>query len=242
MGAYFVTDSKGLINNINVANAYIGFEKMGWETILFNNRVPQPWKPEDMMVATIPTIRDTLRLMGINPPKEMDYPNELKDLYGRRLWEDNLDRYANDPASWNTFIKPKEGKRFDGRVVNSFKDLIACGSQLESVPIWVSDKVNIVAEWRCFVRYNTIVGARPYKGDWRVQFDYNIPERALALLKTKPAGFSIDIGVTDSGQTIVIELNDGYSLGSYGLSSTEYAKILSARWYEMVKLADPCNF
>lgn len=242
MRAFFVTNSKGQINNINVANACIGFEKMGWETILFNSKIPQPWNPEDMMVATIPTIRDALMLMGITPPQELEYPDELSSLYGRRIWEDNLDRYANDPDSWNTFIKPKEGKKFDGRVVSSFKDLIACGSQLESVPIWVSDAVNIVAEWRCFVRYNTIVDARPYKGDWRSQFDHSVPERALALLKNKPAAFSIDIGVTANGQTIVIELNDGYSLGNYGLSSTEYAKLLSARWYELVGKPDPCYF
>lgn len=242
MKAFFITSSKGEINNINVANAFIGFEKMGWETIFFSGQVPQPWNKEDMMVATIPTIRDTLTLMGITPPLEMDYPEELNELYGRRIWEDDLNRYANDPSSWNTFIKPKEGKKFDGRVVSTFKDLIACGSQLESVPIWCSEVVNIVAEWRCFVRYNTIIDARHYKGDWRAQFDYNVPEQALALLQNPPAAFSIDVGLTNTGKTIVVELNDGYSIGGYGLSSTEYAKLLSARWYQMVGQPDPCKF
>ncbi len=242
MRAFFTTNSKGIINNINVANAYIGFEKMGWETVLFNKQIPQPWNQEDMMVGTIPTIRDTLTLLGITPPNEMDYPQELNELYGRRIWEDNLDRYANDPQSWNTFIKPKEGKKFDGRVVTSFKDLIACGSQLETVPIWCSNTVTIVAEWRCFVRYNNIIDVRHYKGDWRAQFNPSVPELALATLKDKPAAFSIDIGLTKEGKTIVIELNDGYSLGGYGLSSTEYAKLLSARWFQMVGQADPCQF
>jgi hypothetical protein len=32
----------------------------------------------------------------------------------------------------------------------------------------------------------------------------------------------------------LIEINDGFSLGNYGLSNIKYAKMVEARWKEMV--------
>ena len=41
---------------------------------------------------------------------------------------------------------------------------------------------------------------------------------------------------------ILIEVNDGYALGSYGLFYLDYAKLLSARWAELIGIQDECNF
>ncbi len=35
-------------------------------------------------------------------------------------------------------------------------------------------------------------------------------------------------------QSLLIEVNDGYALGSYGLFYPDYAKLLSARWAELI--------
>lgn len=48
-----------------------------------------------------------------------------------------------------------------------------------------------------------------------------------------PNGYGIDFGVTDDGRTLLIEVNDGYALGSYGMYYLDYAKLLSARWAEL---------
>lgn len=52
----------------------------------------------------------------------------------------------------------------------------------------------------------------------------------------------MDFGVTNTGATILVEVNDGYSLGNYGLDSLLYAKLLSARWTELTNTIDECNF
>jgi hypothetical protein len=39
-----------------------------------------------------------------------------------------------------------------------------------------------------------------------------------------------------------VEVNDGHSLGSYGISSHNYAKFLSARWAELTDTTDYLNF
>ncbi len=67
-------------------------------------------------------------------------------------------------------------------------------------------------------------------------------EQCIAQYKSAPAGYAIDFGVTDKGQTILIEVNDGYALGSYGLFYLDYVKLLSARWAELTSTLDECNF
>ena len=54
-----------------------------------------------------------------------------------------------------------------------------------------------------------------------------------------PAACSLDFGVTDDGRTLLIEMNDGFAIGCYGLPDEQYAKFLTARWTEMVQVDDP---
>ena len=82
-----------------------------------------------------------------------------------------------------------------------------------------------------------------YKGDWRAHFDPRVVEQALAAyLPEAPAAFSLDIGCTAAGKTVVVEVNDGYALGSYGLMPLAYAKFLSARWAQLTGSVDYCDF
>ena len=53
---------------------------------------------------------------------------------------------------------------------------------------------------------------------------------------------SIDIGVTDKNETIVIECNDAYALGAYGLTDVDYAKFISARWAQILHRDDIFDF
>lgn len=54
--------------------------------------------------------------------------------------------------------------------------------------------------------------------------------------------FSLDMGRTAAGATVVVEVNDGYALGAYGLAPTAYAKFWSVRWAQMSGTGDYCNF
>lgn len=134
------------------------------------------------------------------------------------------------------FVKSLEDKKFTGVVVRSTKDLINCGSCYENAECLCSEIVNFVAEWRVFVRYGKILDVRPYKGNWRIHFDADIIESAVSEYKSAPAAYAIDFGVTDDGRTLLIEVNGGYALGSYGLFYPDYSKLLSARWAELTNL------
>ena len=68
--------------------------------------------------------------------------------------------------------------------------------------------------------------------------DPGVIKRAVRDYKTAPAGYSLDFGVTDTDKTLLIEVNDGYALGSYGLFHVDYAKLLAARWAELTGTKD----
>lgn len=67
-------------------------------------------------------------------------------------------------------------------------------------------------------------------------------ESAVKDFAGAPAGYAADFGVTGDGRTLLVEINDGYSLGCYGLQHNLYAQLLSARWAELVGTEDECNF
>ena len=111
------------------------------------------------------------------------------------------------------------------------------------MPYTDTEPVQSLVEWRCFVRYGRILDARPYKGDWRAYFDPAVVETVLAAyLPEVPAAFSLDIGVAAAGATLVVEVNDGYALGAYGLMPVVCAKFLSACWAQLAGTEDYCNF
>ena len=136
-----------------------------------------------------------------------------------------------------------DAKKFTGVLVRRPGDLMGCGDQHEDTPVWCATPVQFVAEWRCFVRYGCILDARSYKGDWRTHFDAAVVEAALAAYAPEaPAAFALDVGVTAAGATLVVEVNDGYALGAYGLTPLAYAKFLSTRWAQMSNTTDYCDF
>lgn len=102
-------------------------------------------------------------------------------------------------------------------------------------PIWISEVVEFIAEWRCFVLDGRVLDVRPYTGDYHAQFDASVIDEAITCWKDAPIAYGLDIGVTRDGRTLVVEVNDGYALGNYGLSPLKSINFHRARWKEMVK-------
>jgi len=242
MKVYIQSYENNIPHNYNFMNAYQGFSEMGLEIIHFhNNSKLSESNKEDIVVGYVGTVRSRLRDFGIIAP-EMDYPEELRKYLGRKIWKTKMNEVNNCPEKWPVFVKPLEDKQFTGVVVHSTKDLIGCGIQGVNQDVYCSEIVNFVAEWRCFVRYGKILSVRQYKGDWRKHYDYRVIENAVAEFVSAPKGYAIDFGLTDDGRTILIEVNDGYALGCYGLFYIDYAKLLSARWAELTCTKDECAF
>lgn len=54
------------------------------------------------------------------------------------------------------------------------------------------------------------------------------------------ASYAMDFGVIKEGKTVLIEVNNTCSIGSYGLDSILYARFISALWAEITCTTDEC--
>ena len=221
--------------SINKYNAQVGAYLQGEEVILYQSfsEIKQ-LTSDDTVVDYITETRALLKMMGLNVPV-YDYPIELKEFYDRNIYEGVLGEIVNIPDNWGKFIKPKAGSKvFTGRVVNGIHDLIGIGLPFD-YPIWISEVVEFIAEWRCFVLDGQVLDVRPYTGDYHAHFDASVIDEAISCWKDAPIAYGLDIGVTRDGRTLVVEVNDGYALGNYGLSPLNSINFHKARWKEMVK-------
>ena len=106
--------------------------------------------------------------------------------------------------------------------------------------IWCSEPVEFVEEWRSFIRCGEFVNTACYKPSLHEEGpDFDMLHAAISAYKDAPAAYSLDCGITAGGETLLIEVNDGYALGAYGCNCISYALFLSARWAELVGAADP---
>lgn len=219
--------------SINKYNAQVGFHLRGEEIILYESihEIPVLYQ-EDVLVDYIRETREILELMEIKVI-ELDYPEQLKAFYGRKIKKGVLGEIVNNPNNWGVFIKPSLGSKvFTGRVVKGTQDLIGIGLPFD-YPIWISEVVSFVREWRCFILNGKVLDVRPYKGDYHFNYDPKVIDDAVASWTSAPSAYALDIGVTKEGRTLVVEINDGYAVGNYGLSPTLAAQFFEMRWHEV---------
>jgi hypothetical protein len=48
------------------------------------------------------------------------------------------------------------------------------------------------------------------------------------------AGDAVDLGVLTDGRSALVEVNDGFAVGRYGLEPGAYAEMLLTRWRQLV--------
>ena len=110
MKVYIQSTNDHLPHSYNFFNAYQGFKEMGFEIIMFHTYEElKTSEKEDIIVGYVDPVRHRLNDFGIVPP-EIDYPDELKDFLGRKIWTLKLNQVANSPEMWPVFIKPVETK------------------------------------------------------------------------------------------------------------------------------------
>jgi hypothetical protein len=245
MKVYIRKEKNKEFNNTNLYAAYDGFNQLGIEIEYFSNvKDITNNNPEDIIVSGIGDVRYILDKLSKSYPT-LEYPESIckHEYLGRRIWKDVLGSIMSNKEKLGIFIKPVEGgKLFTGTVVRDFKDFRACVGAQENTEVWCSDVVNFVSEYRCFIRYGEILDAKNYNGDCFISPNKEILTSIIRDYKDAPNAYTIDLGVTDKGETLLIEVNEGYSVGAYGLNSIKYAKLLATRWSQLTNTEDIFNW
>lgn len=229
--------------NVNSYQAADWFDTLGYEVVPFQEVEDIVGLEVDTpVVGGIGNVKKALERLGKTPPAPIDIPERLSKYAHRKIWTTTLGDIHVNEDKWPVFIKPLcEGKRFTGHVIKNFVDIIKTSGTPMDLPIMVSEVVSWQSEYRCFILEGKIVDVRRYAGalNWypdvlKVQFMVD------AYGDEAPAAYSLDVGrMVDSKaqtwDTALVEANDGYSLGTYGLPAHMQVKMILARWKEMTK-------
>lgn len=70
------------------------------------------------------------------------------------------------------------------------------------------------------------MGVKHYKGSAYIVPKEEKIKEIIHKYTSQPKVYSLDIGIVKDIKTILIEANNGYSLGNYGLDEISYAKLL----------------
>jgi hypothetical protein len=199
-----------------------------------------PLSRETLVVGGTVAVHKALKQIGVSIPAPLNVPEPLLPFTGRKLWTTTLGeirRQFEVSGSDPVFVKPlASAKEFAGMVVAGVTDLARVRHLEDDLAVQAAEPVAFVSEWRYFVLQGKVVGTAHYKGDCFIHPDAASVRNAVTACTAAPAAYGLDFGVTADSRTLLIEANDGFALGCYGLDPVIYAEMLEARWCEIVGL------
>lgn len=195
---------------------------------------------DDFIAGEIPSMFAALKQLGVEY-EYCDYPDSLKEFLHRDIWTStmrDIKRELFEDGNINpVFIKPKDSlKKFTGFVIMTIDDLQYTNHAGDSTEIYCSEPVIWLSEFRCPVIKGEVRGMFrvPYTcHDSDVHPDFNEVQKMADSFVNAPEAYCLDVGVLSSGETALVEVNDAFSIGKYGMSSTLYAEMLQTRWNEL---------
>lgn len=171
--------------------------------------------------------------------------------------------YNQDKHIFIKPVKNKEffvGK-IDTQSKNSYNDLLSSRDflslnykyfqdiALKDIECFVSDLITIKSEFRVYIQNNKVINSKQYAGDYHFYLDnkcWNFIEGVCLpeLKKQNINTLSLDIGINIGSDykssdyiitPFVIECNDAYAIGNYGLDNDVFVEFLETRFNELVK-------
>lgn len=197
-------------------------------------------------IGSVEFVRKAMGLTGLPEPENMTYPDALREYLRRDVHQCTAGSVL---GAW--FVKPVTTKAFTGFVFDTMqaadtlpdhdREQHAAFLALPSeAPVWVSEPVSWLSEFRYYVLGGQVVGEGRYDDgpdDLPSPDTLLVSEMAgrLAGEPSAPVAFSLDVGVLASGETALVEVNDAWALGFYRgtLSHRGYVSMLWRRWQQL---------
>ncbi len=193
----------------------------------------------DIVVGSVESTKAFWKTVGIEIPKYIGYPKSLDAFYGRTIKRTRFGKITIDDLP--IFIKPAyDIKLFTGFVLEKSTTLHNIGMYYSDVnpntAIYTSEVVDIISEYRCFVHKNELVGIKHYAGDF-CSFPNlsSIYKMIRSYKENAPISYTLDVGIINdiNEKTILIEINDFWAIGGYGLDGKTYVRMLIDRFQEI---------
>jgi hypothetical protein len=196
----------------------------------FTDSLSVPGDPTNILVGSVEQCEQWLTRYGYKVPTPISL-NMFQDYLGRNVWETNMDEITTFPI----FVKPSTKiKAFTGFVADTPFDL-ALYSENYRGSVWAQQEVDIISEYRLYVTNNRVIGLKHYAGDWHIFPDSDFIQRCFhqSIHCIDSHSYTLDFGVLEDGRTILVEANDGWATGNYGLEPYDYYIFCRNRWLQM---------
>ena len=202
-----------------------------------------PLTSRTFVCGDVDCMHGAFKQLNIPVPAPSYFPPSLTPYLHRTIWPDTVGglREKLGLGAEPVFAKPAgRAKLFAGRVFADASDLYHLGTSSRKEPVWCSEVVSWLSEYRVYVIGQKIVSVDYYSGDSSIKPDRAVIDAAVADYRHSgeaPAACGIDFGVLSSGKTALVEANDGYALGAYEIPGAVYTELLFVRWRQLVSLA-----
>jgi hypothetical protein len=236
----YIQAEKNYPYNFDLASAYLALKQNKTPTKLFNHIDEVPVERSSVVFGSIQNTHQFFLNMGWEIPTPIHIPDELNNNWwtNRKIEKTTLDE-ALQKGDFPFFMKPIQLKLFNGEVLEkpSHRDFYA--EYPKETEVLISGYINFVSEYRCYVLENELVACCHYAGSMDHYPDIHVVKDMIRQFKNGPKFYSLDVGIVlgIGGRvsfTFLVECNDGYSLGNYGLTPSIYTRGLLIRWREIL--------
>jgi hypothetical protein len=202
-------------------------------------------------VGSVEFVQAWIRHLGLVEPKPIDYPFSLYKFLGREVWMAQ-GVHLLLVSSFPLFVKPVATKAWTGRVLTRDSDLTGLDG-----PVLVSDVVQFNEEFRVYVLKQGTDSAKILFVGRYDNLDCGLETPPLDVISkanemiqvfergagdhSYPCAYALDIGITDSGRVLLVEVTDAWAVGLYKPDTgiypgyrKDYFNWLHARWEQIV--------
>lgn len=135
------------------------------------------------------------------------------------------------------FIKPIKIKLFTGLVLDKMEQGSLNGLPSDTmVMAYEPFSTRLISEWRVYIHNHKMTDSRNYSGAYEKGPDYDYVLKVIDENKKDdfPSAYTIDIGILESEENVVVEFNDMWAIGNYGMPNDLYVRLLKDRYFEIV--------
>lgn len=191
---------------------------------------------EDIIIGSVESTITFFKHIGVTVPKYLGYPEELKPYLLRSV---KKLKFGEIDDLYPFFVKPADDvKGFTGALIDSVsseKLLTDYNNVNDDTMVWVSEPIEFVSEYRCFVHEGKLQGIKHYLGDFKIFPDTSKIEEMIKVYISANVAYTLDVGITDKGETALVEVNDMWAIGSYGMDAKTYVRMCINRIREIIK-------
>ena len=199
----------------------------------------------ELLVGSVECVIQALKIKGTPEPKSNYYPESLRKYLLRDIWKGHpADVVRHIAFDTPIFSKPFAWKLFTGQIFDQTQGYSLISELKDNEQLWLSEIVNFKYEFRAYVIDHQLVKLCQYTGEEDKEPNIALINKAIEdfrLSGSAPKAYAFDWGITEGGDTAMVEFNEGFAIGAYyDISPKDYYTLLKTRWDELV-LNKPIN-